>query len=259
VSFSPLSVVIIKGSADELLSSPHPALATHVSSFWALHLERGPHRIRSLPDGCVDVTFDLAAPTPIARVTGPQLEPRTFELEGRVALFGIRLLPGAAPPLLGATVGSEALWTPLATWIGPAAATLEAAVGAARDTADRIQIVEAWLTQRLAAAADAGLARAVEIIYREGGATRISEVARSAGLSERALSRLFGDKIGLSPKRFSRIVRFQHVLRRIDGQPDWAILASELGYFDQAHMIREFKALFGCTPGEALALVDRGR
>jgi AraC-like DNA-binding protein len=63
-------------------------------------------------------------------------------------------------------------------------------------------------------------------------------------------------RVGLPPKRFSRVVRFQRVLRRVEGCPDWAQLAIELGYFDQAHLIREFRTLFGCTPGEAVALIE---
>jgi AraC-like DNA-binding protein len=259
VSFSPLSVVILKGSPAEATSRPHPALAGHVSLFWALTLERGPHRVRSLPDGCVDLTFDLAAATPAAHVTGPQLEPRTFELEGRVALLGVRLLPGAAPTLLGAQVGSDDLWVPLARWLGDDATTLAASVARAPDTAARIERLEAWLAGRLLGLEDPDVARAIARIFDSGGAGRIGDLARAAGMSERALSRLFAARVGLSPKRFSRVVRFQQVLRRLDGQPDWAQLAADLGYFDQAHMIREFKALFGCTPGEAFALVGPAR
>jgi AraC-like DNA-binding protein len=259
VSFSPLSVVILKGSPTEATSRPHPALAAHVSLFWELRLERGPHQVRSLPDGCTDVTFDVAADVPAAYLTGPQRGPRTFDLTGQVALFGVRLLPGAAARLLGRPAGSDDLWVPLASWLGPEATALSAAVQRAADTAARIELVERWLLQRLVGADDAGLARAIEGVFRGGGEMKISELARAAAMSERALSRAFAARVGLPPKPFSRIVRFQRVLRRIDGQPDWALLAGELGYFDQAHMIREFKALFGCTPGEATALVDAAR
>ena len=55
------------------------------------------------------------------------------------------------------------------------------------------------------------------------------------------------------------MVRFQALLRRIVGAPDWTRFAAEAGYSDQAHMSREFKQLFGCTPCEALGLVDNMR
>jgi AraC-like DNA-binding protein len=257
VSFSPRSVVILKGSPAGATTLPHPALAANVSSFWELHLAQGSHRVRSLPDGCVDLTFDLSPAGPAAYVTGPQLEPRTFDLSGRVALLGVRLAPGAAPPLLGRCVGSTDLWVPLSNWVGAAATTLVHAVAQAADTPARIQILEEWLTQRLLGGAeDARLGRSIELIFRSGGSARIAELAGAAGVSERALSRLFTGRVGLPPKRFSRVVRFQRVLRRVEGCPDWAQLAIELGYFDQAHMIREFRTLFGCTPGEAVALIE---
>lgn len=257
MNFSPLSVVILKGSPISATALPHPALSGHVSLFWALHLDQGPHRVRSLPDGCVDITFDLSPTAPAAYVTGPQLEPRTFDLDSQVDLFGVRLFPGAAPPLLGGAVGSSELWVPLSERVGSTTASLAHSVAQAADTAARIEILEEWLTQRLLGGTeDARLGRAVALIFRSGGSVRIAELATAAGVSERALSRLFTGRVGLSPKRFSRVVRFQHVLRRVRGRADWAQLAIELGYFDQAHMIREFRTLFGCTPGEAVALID---
>lgn len=257
MTFSPLSVVILAGSPHEVTSRPHPALAAHVSLFWELRLEGGSHQVRSLPDGCTDLTFDLASVEPAAFLSGPQLEPRTFDLQGRVALFGVRLLPGAAPRLLGRPVTSGDLWVPLAT-LGGGAAAITAAVHGAANTATRIELVEEWLVGRLVGDENAGLLRALEGIFRGGGEIRVATLARGAAMSERALSRAFTEQVGLSPKRFSRIVRFQRVLRRLDGEPDWAQLASELGYFDQSHMIREFRALFGCTPREAAALVEGG-
>ena len=256
MKFSPLSVVILAGSPHEKTSHPHPALAAHVSLFWDLRLEGGPHQVRSLPDGCTDLTFDLGDPgAPSAHVSGPQLTPRTFDLPGRRALFGVRFLPGAAPRLLGRRATSDDLWVPLERWLGPEAAVLTAAVAGAADTAARVEVVEEWLLRRLAGEEDAGVARALATIFRGGGELRVAALAGAAAMSERALSRAFAARVGLSPKRFSRIVRFQRVLRRIEAQPDWARLATELGYFDQSHMIREFKALFGCTPGEATALM----
>jgi AraC-like DNA-binding protein len=255
VSFSPLSVVILKGSPVESTSLPHPALAAHVSSFWDLRLEGGLHQVRSLPDGCTDLTFDLRAVPAAAHVSGPQQAPRTFELRDRVWLFGVRLLPGAAPSLLGGPVTSADLWVPLARWLGDGASALAQAVASAPDAAARIAVVEAWLTQRLLGGHDRRLGKAMALIFDNAGSVRIAELAIAAGTTERALSRLFTDRVGLSPKRFACVVRFQHVLRRLEGRPDWAQLALELGYFDQAHMIREFKRLFGCTPGDAVALV----
>lgn len=92
------------------------------------------------------------------------------------------------------------------------------------------------------------------------GMITVSHLARTAGVSARQLERLFRQCVGLSPKQFVRIVRFQEVLRAIksgpfdavQGKPDsgWAAVALEHGFYDQAHFINDFKAFVGCTPGD---------
>jgi len=80
----------------------------------------------------------------------------------------------------------------------------------------------------------------------------VAEVARRAGLSERSLERRFQEELGLPPKTFARIARLQSVLRSIgrDARPEWADVAAECSYFDQPHLIHDFRALTGETPAE---------
>ena len=250
--YSPRSVVILRGEAQVLSTGPHPALATYVSGLWALSFEEGHHTVRSLPDGCVDLTFDLAASPSVGYVSGPQTEPKSFTLVDRVAFLGARLFPGAASLLLGRSPDYKTLWSPLSDWIGEEANTLATSLLEAKDTIEALTLLEAYLAKKfLSKASDHRLSRAVEILFAERGACAIPELAKSVALSERTLSRLFTDHVGISPKRFARIVRFQYVLRRIGEAPDWAQVAADLGYYDQSHLIHEFKELFGCTPEEA--------
>jgi AraC-like DNA-binding protein len=75
--------------------------------------------------------------------------------------------------------------------------------------------------------------------------------ADGVGWTTRRLSAGFAAQVGLSPKRYARIRRFQRLLARVNGDPespDWALLAAEVGYHDQAHLIHEFRALAGMTP-----------
>ncbi|MFD8231776.1 helix-turn-helix domain-containing protein [Streptomyces sp. NPDC059696] len=81
--------------------------------------------------------------------------------------------------------------------------------------------------------------------------TPVAEVADRLGWTPRTLTRRCTDQLGLAPKRYARIRRFQRLLRRVNaghGPPDWAALAADCGYHDQAHLIHEFRALAGITP-----------
>jgi len=74
------------------------------------------------------------------------------------------------------------------------------------------------------------------------------------GMPARTLERRFRREIGLPPKRLARIARFHAVVRTLDRgrKPDWAMLAVGAGYYDQAHLIRDFRAFAGMTPGAYL-------
>lgn len=80
---------------------------------------------------------------------------------------------------------------------------------------------------------------------------RVAEVADRLGMTDRTLLRGFTERVGLPPKRFARVRRLQRLLAWIPRgeQIDWARAAAESGYFDQAHLINEFRALTGMTPG----------
>jgi AraC-like DNA-binding protein len=86
----------------------------------------------------------------------------------------------------------------------------------------------------------------------------VTAVASELGVSERHLRRVFRETVGVSPKTFSRLVRFQYALRaaRENGHRSWADIAAESGYYDQAHLIAEFRELTGVTPK---ALLDELR
>ena len=124
------------------------------------------------------------------------------------------------------------------------------------DEGQRIDRLEAVLLARLDAARQTpravdveGLARAVR---RRRGRVGVEELARAAGISRQHLSRLFRQSLGVSPKLYARLARFQAGLayagRRAD--IDWAQAALDAGYADQSHMIAEFRGFSGLTPHE---------
>jgi AraC-like DNA-binding protein len=113
-------------------------------------------------------------------------------------------------------------------------------------------VVEAALLSRLdhRNKANESTLGAVQLILRSGGLLPIEMIGSEVGISARQLGRRFETVIGLSPKLLSRIVRFQRLFRLIESRrfTNWALLALECGYYDQSHLIRDFRAFTGSEP-----------
>jgi AraC-like DNA-binding protein len=120
----------------------------------------------------------------------------------------------------------------------------------------RFDIVEAAIEGRLARAAveDAGVVWASNRILKAHGLCSIASLAQKLDCSRKHLISRFHDQVGLPPKSFAGIVRFNRALQLIGTapKPDLALVAAEAGYFDQSHFNRDFLTLSGITPGEFL-------
>jgi len=160
------------------------------------------------------------------------------------------VLGAPATALAGRIVALEDLWGADAT------RQLLDRLAAARDAIEAVAIVERAIAERLVSIGPRctlpDLAR--EAAARLASAT-VSDVAIGLGVSERHLRRVFRDAFGLSPKAFARLARFHRALRaaRADRPASWARIAIDAGYYDQSHLIEEFRAIAGATPR---ALVD---
>jgi AraC-like DNA-binding protein len=119
----------------------------------------------------------------------------------------------------------------------------------------RLETVEAMLLDALGRSI-ANPAPELKPLFSEfhgsGGRIRLREICFNSGMSQKRLVRAFRNHIGVPPKYFLRVIRFNRAVDRLlgtPGPPDWATLVYTLGYFDQAHMIKEFKEFTGMTPG----------
>ncbi|HEX6272871.1 MAG TPA: helix-turn-helix domain-containing protein [Polyangiaceae bacterium] len=122
-------------------------------------------------------------------------------------------------------------------------------VALARSNAERAAVVDAYLVNRLRERApDALVAAAVAAIRREGGSLRIRALARELGTSQDPLEKRFRRVVGASPKQFAKIVRFLHVVRGFERGQSLTELAHAGGYFDQPHLVRDFRAFTGEAP-----------
>lgn len=236
---------------------PAEDLAFFIDHFWIVTWDlRGlpPVTREVLSHPSVHLLFESGLP---AQVAGLHKGRFVRALEGEGHVFGIKFRPGAFHPFLNASVTSlTGKVLPLEKLFGEAGEALDAemcALGKDEDEA-KIQAAERFL-RRCHPERDAMvdlIGRLVARIIEEPTLTQVDELVNDSGLSKRALQRVFSVYVGLSPKWMIQRYRLHEALERIAGPsvPDWSRLALELGYFDQAHFIRDFKALVGRTPTE---------
>ena len=150
-----------------------------------------------------------------------------------------------APAIAGRIVALEDLWGQVAT------RRLCARLADARDTVDAAAILESAIAERLATAEGRSARARLALAAAERLASaNVNAVAADLGVSERHLRRLFRETIGVSPKAFAKLTRFHRALgaARADAHAGWASIAAAAGYYDQAHLIAEFRTIAGVTP-----------
>jgi transcriptional regulator GlxA family with amidase domain len=169
-------------------------------------------------------------------------------------VVGASLLPAGVKPLLGvpaAVIGAGI--TQLSDLIGRAADQVEDRVFNAPPTDALRHLAQVLLDLAHAHDPEHGIAdRAVGRLRSTGGTLRIDELAGDLSVSTRRLERHFLTNVGLSPKLFARLVRFDRAVRdlALRGEVSWARFATDHGYSDQAHFINEFREFAGITPVE---------
>lgn len=233
---------------------PAPDLKYFVDYFWVVEWDlRGqePHVQKTLPYPCVHLVFE-ANKTAIFGVPNGVFERR---LEGAARAFGVRFRPGGFRGILGGPVLTlTGRIIPLTGIYDFDVGAAEAEVLGAAEDADRIRITERLLRTRMPAPDDTvdlvhGI---VERIANDRDINRVDELAAQLSLGERALQRLFNDYVGVSPKWVIRRSRLHDAAARLANDEDVNLtqLAADLGYSDQAHFTRDFKALVGRSPSD---------
>ena len=257
-----------------VMARPHPRLAGDVLDYCGYWEEAsGPQRRRHLPSGAVTL---IVGTEPLRMVDGPGAgrftggvrsfvaglhdSPAVSEHDGRQSGVEVRLTPLGARRLLGVPLHELAgTVTDVAELLGPVAEELSDRLLGAPDWAGRMAAADRVLGRLLAAATppDPLVAEAWRRLDSSGGALAIGALAADLGCSRRHLTQRFGHEVGIAPKAFARLLRFERAVDRLDGpaRPALATLATTCGYYDQAHFNREFRALAGCSPS---AYVEAG-
>ncbi len=237
--------------------APAAALAPYVEHYWLIDWDlTEPYVAQVVPHPSVNLVFQHQPPAAgFGELAGVEPELFTRKLAGTGRVCGVQFRPGGFRPF-----APEA---PVSRWTGrylpyrevllvpPGAGTPEDILGPATDR-ERAAALDRFLLA-LAPAPDPKVARATALAHRirtDRTVRRVAELARSEGVSVRSLQRLFADYVGVSPKWVILRYRVHEALEQatVAAEVDWARLAAELGYSDQAHLVRDFTATIGVPP-----------
>jgi AraC-like DNA-binding protein len=251
--------------------APNPVLAPWVKSLWYCCRPDAPHRREMiLPSGHLQIVISLArdyltdcandlyAPSrrsPSALLVGMYSRYNVIDSDDLSELIGVVFHPGGTTPFFSTCTDLFTnLETPLEDLWGRASRSLRDQLREAPTPSAKFDHFEAALLDRIRQAPNANRHPVVDFaltcLHASPGTTSIAEVTRSIGLSSRRLSQLFREHVGVSPKLYCRIQRFQRAVQRLHRSEDlpWAELALACGYYDQSHFVNDFRAFSGITP-----------
>lgn len=239
-----------------------------VACYWSSYAAPGAdilvHRV--IPDGCIDIIFDLMAGQLAEGAFVSQLMCRyeIMSIDQPMHCFGVRMYAGEAARILGLPAGSlQGCQVTLQDVYGAAADIITEQVICAEHMAKRISLLDHWLSARLEqqdTAPSSLFTGALHYIQSERGNITVPGLAAELHYSERTIRRLFQQQLGISPKEIAGIIRFQSLLhswQRQSALPDsvprrFSDLAAAYGYYDQSHLNRAFKQYYGLTPGQVI-------
>ncbi|MGD0788262.1 MAG: helix-turn-helix domain-containing protein [Terracidiphilus sp.] len=251
-------------SMDYLVQAPNPLLRSAVRKLWYCRAPRLPHRReRVLPNGCMQIIVSLSrghltdcgddgkaeGRLPLAILVGARTRYEFVDTADMEELAGILFEPGGFPGLFREradlffeqSIGLDNVL---------AGARIAERLSELPSPAERLRALEAFLTQLFSRGAHRSALVDQAIHLFRGTPISVAECARSVGVSERRLSQVFCEQVGMGPKMWCRIRRFQTAVRALHKGADvpWAELALRCGYYDQSHFANDFHAFSGINP-----------
>jgi AraC-like DNA-binding protein len=240
---------------------PAADLSPWIAHYWMIGWDlRGcpPQHVESLPHPNVHLIFESHSPV----IAGVQTKKFSRTLEGQSKVFGVKFKPGAFRPFLGAPVSKLADRTIPATRVfGKEVLELADVVFSGRPEETRVAAANAFFRKRMPPP-DETLDLAghlVERILQDVEIRLVDDLVRVSGINKRSLQRIFNEYVGVSPKWVIRRYRLHELIEKFNSgiTVDLSQLALDLGYFDQAHLINDFKSVVGYSPTQYQKLVSK--
>jgi AraC-like DNA-binding protein len=253
-----------------LVHRPDAPLGGCAEYLWSLSDAPAHARERIVPTGTLELVVNLEEDEfriassadslrrlPGAIVSGCYGAPFEFDTRAHGSVIGVHFTPGGAAAVLGVPPGEladshvalEDLW-------GARALELRERLSVASSPRDRFRVLEHALLGRLARGRSARSAVEHAVTALDQPAVEVGAICRELSLSRRRFIQIFTEDVGMTPKKFVRVRRFQRALALATATPAprWSELALACGYFDQAHLCRDWLELTGVSPSRFTAL-----
>lgn len=248
---------------------PGTELNLFVKCYWILESPKQeiPEKQTIVADGCMEMIFhygDLykqyiangkSLIQPRCFVIGQLTQPLEIEPTGLTGIFGVRFHPGGFLPFATVSIKEmENTAVPLEELFAKDGENIQHAIRSAQSTTEKINLIETFLRSQLTSkqTVDRIVKSAVATILTANGQLSISELSKQNNIHRRQLERKFSAAVGLSPKQLSKIIRLQSALKMLLNKKftNLTDVAYQNEYYDQAHLIKDFKELTGITPKE---------
>ena len=248
-------------------TKPSEKLIPFVQEYWIVENEDpAPTRQKIIPDGFCEIIFHYGDPYRINLGGDWEIQsmmlfagqiPHHFYLEntGKSGIIGIKLKPASFYHLFGVEMTQFTnKVVDLDTTIPGKLNNIKIKLTGNKLTPEeRVQVVDAWLLSILQESANkiTKVQLALDMIFEQNGIGDIETIAQKLNCTRRHLEREFKKTVGLTPKLFSRIIRFTYIFQVMkEGDASWVSIALDSGHFDQAHFIKNFKEFTGEEPSQ---------
>lgn len=249
---------------------PHAHLKALVKCYWTLEVPAGidAPKQRIVPDGCIEMAFILGDDVkrytseedfiiqPRSMVIGQITGPFYIQPSGYVNTFAVRFYPFGFANFVAVPLSSLSdKETPIKQLFGEQVSKgLELKIVAAKDTRERVNIIEGFLLDAMQQETTSSkiVRNTIETLAQNSGNGAIGSMFNNDPSKRRQLERVFLKQVGMSPKQLGKVMRLQAALNMMlnHASERFSHVAYENDYYDQAHFIRDFKALTGITPTE---------
>lgn len=242
--------------------SPDQSLEKFVECYWMMQCsDTTPEIEKIIPDGFTELIFNYGSVykaningswyTQTPNLLAGQISSYFYlENTGETGSFAIKLKPAAITQLFGLSMEDYLdKIVDLDSCANPLLAGLKDQFLPFEDEQSLKNRLDSHILLLSKSATENPLEAVLELIFNSKGKATIKELCEAGKMTERQLQRLFRKYIGLSPKYYARIIRFNYIFQLIkEKKQTWAEIVYESGYYDQSHFIRNFKAFTGEDP-----------